>query len=303
MASAESGSFEFQGPTPDAREVRAWTNAPLPFDGLSPSQRALRAGLREGLTQLRGDAGDILHATYFGPKDRRADVENLLLYNVDQGGKSFRAAAEQGVRFELGEGAALRAPSGRLWPCAYRYRCAFRGASFSAWRPARELAAFGPVDLGNFPSEHRLAQVWLALRRARVNVAEEPLRPQIPFGVRLRLEAPGSEFAAPELVKSVVDGTVAALQAHGDRGTVDDMSTRLAEQLGASGEGLARELLDDRRAVLGVTRRLLYRRAAGVQWDPGDNLCLAGEVLVEPGSAWALSGIVEELVRPTRREG
>jgi hypothetical protein len=294
--SAESESFELEGPTRYGHEVCAWSDAPLPFDNLSPSQRALRTGLRERLAQLTAEGGEILHATYSGPKDPRADVENLLLYNVDQAGTSLRAAAAHGVRFELDEGAVLEAPSGRPWRCSYRYRVAPREAGFSAWRPARELAGF--------PSEHRLAQVWLALRRASVRVAAEPVRPETRFGVRLELQAPASQFAAPELVKSLVDGTVAALQAHADRGTVEDVSARLATQLGASAEELAQELLDDRGAVLGVTRRLLYPRARGVQWDPADHLCLAGDVLVEPGSAagWTISGVVEEL-RPTTAGG
>ncbi len=276
----------------------------MPFDNLSPSQRALRTGLRARLTQLPVHASEILHATYSGPKDPRADVENLLLYNVDQGGKSLRAAAAHGVRFELDEGAILAAPSGRPWRCSYRYRGAPLGARFSAWRPARELAAFEAVDLGRFPSEHRLAQVWLALRQSSVRVAADPVRPEARFGVRLRLQTPASQSAAPELVKSVVDGTVAALQAHGDRGTVDDVSARLAAQLGPSATELAQKLLDDRGAVLGVTRRLLYPRAKGVQWDPADHLCLAGELLVESGSAagWTISGVVEELRRVTRGE-
>lgn len=270
--SAEPESFELEGPTPHRREVRAWSDAPLPFDNLSPSQRALRTCLPERLAQLTAEGGEILHATYSGPKDPRADIENTLLYNVDQGGRSLRAAAGHGVRFELDEGAVLEAPSGRPWRCSYRYRVAPREAGFSAWRPTRELAAFEAVDLGRFPSEHRLAQVWLALRRASGRVASEPIRPETRFGVRLRLQTAASQSAAPELVKSLVDGALAALQAHADRGTVEDVSARLATQLGASPEELARELLDDRGAVLGVARRLLYptgdRRAMGFRRPP-----------------------------------
>ncbi len=64
----------------------------MPFDNLSPSQRALRTGLRERLAQLPVRVSEILHATYSGPKDPRADVENLLLYNVDQGGELPRGS-------------------------------------------------------------------------------------------------------------------------------------------------------------------------------------------------------------------
>jgi hypothetical protein len=64
--------------------------------------------------------------------------------------------------------------------------------------------------------------------------------------------------------------------------------TSLAEDPGE----VARLLLDDRRAVLGVVDRLVYLRAAGVQWGPCDHLCVVGEVRRREGSAedWRLSG-------------
>ena len=55
---------------------------------------------------------------------------------------------------------------------------------------------------------------------------------------------------------------------------------------------IARALLDDRRAVLGITGRLVHLRGTGVQWNPADHLCAAGQLLCRqaPGGEWTPSG-------------
>ena len=46
--------------------------------------------------------------------------------------------------------------------------------------------------------------------------------------------------------------------------------------------------------VLGVVPRLVFLRGDAVQWNPGDDWCVAGEVLTAPpeptGTGWAISG-------------
>jgi len=55
---------------------------------------------------------------------------------------------------------------------------------------------------------------------------------------------------------------------------------------------IAETLLNDRRAVLGTTDMLVHPRGTGVQWNPADHLCMAGQVLCRPapGGTWTLSG-------------
>jgi hypothetical protein len=57
-------------------------------------------------------------------------------------------------------------------------------------------------------------------------------------------------------------------------------------------------LLDRERAVLGTVPRLLHLRGEGVAWAPADDLCLAGQLLLEHpgGDAWTLSGRVFEIL-------
>ena len=66
----------------------------------------------------------------------------------------------------------------------------------------------------------------------------------------------------------------------------------MAANVGEQPKAITQMLADDRNAVLGVPRRLLYLRGTGVQWMPGDHMCMAGQVLCEAATAdtWTLSG-------------
>ena len=121
-----------------------------------------------------------------------------------------------------------------------------------------------------------------------------PAVPATPFAVFLTLGYPRARSvgADPELVKALIDGTVAAFQAHGDQASAAVIAARLAVVTGQPAGLIAQALLDDGRAVLGVTDRLVHLRGTGVQWNPADHLCMAGQVLCReaPGDAWTLSG-------------
>ena len=52
--------------------------------------------------------------------------------------------------------------------------------------------------------------------------------------------------------------------------------------------------------MLGAVPRLVHLRGDAVQWNPGDDWCDAGELLVAPpatGTGWAISGQIVELAR------
>jgi hypothetical protein len=108
----------------------------------------------------------VLHATFFGDKDAKADVENVVLYYID----SFRVAGRNGIRFELGA-AVPSAPDGAEYPFCYRYALVPRSGAFADWQQGRTLASFDWTDLGAFAGEKKAAQVWLALARGQVEVA------------------------------------------------------------------------------------------------------------------------------------
>lgn len=88
-----------------------------------------------------------------------------------------------------------------------------------------------------------------------------------------------------------------AFQAHEDTSTVSDLALRLSRHVPASTGEIEAALLRTDVAVLGVVPRLLHARGDGVQWAPGDNLSIAGELLVtEPtNAAWGMRGTITEL--------
>ena len=171
-------------------------------------------------------------ASYAGFKPANMDAENLLLYNIDAtAGGCFQPSTRHGVRFELAAGPRRDPPSGRHFACSYQYRLISPDSDLSYWRPVRRLARFTGADLGRFPSARRLEQVWLAIHRAAAEVASEPsVRPATPFAVFLTLGHPRAKTvgAGPELVKALIDGTVAAFQAHGDQASAAVIAARLA---------------------------------------------------------------------------
>ncbi len=76
-----------------------------------------------------------------------------------------------------------------------------------------------------------------------------------------------------------------------------EIAARLAVATGRPSGPIAQMLLNDRRAVLGITDMLVHPRGNGVQWNPADHLCMAGQVLCRqaPGGTWTLSGEIHAI--------
>lgn len=287
---------EFEGPG-STRGVYAWLHSRIPFESLNTDQRRARSELRSRLSRLVAKEGEVLQASYAGPRHPGSDVENLLLYNVDMNGACFRRCATHGVRFEVASGG-LREPALRAgFSCAYAYRLVPANRDFEHWKVRRELARFDGVSVPAAPGS-LLGRTWLALHGAEPDLAPKPIEPAIPFAVRLTVHGADAPVSSPTVVKSLIDGTVAAFQAHGDPLTRDEIAYRIADSLGVGRRDAAHLLTRPERAVLGVRPRLAWPWRDGVQWNPGDDFCLAGEVLAAAGSEqWVLSGRVVEIER------
>ena len=287
--------WEIDGPEDEQRRVRLWSTRYIPFDHLNPDQHAARAALRLKVRSVAATADEILHASFAGSKPANMDMENLVLYNIDAAARGcFQPSTRNGVRFEKAADLHGDLPSGRPFDCSYQYQLISPDSDLSHWRPVRQLVSFTGADLGLFPSGKRLEQVWLAIHRAKAETVGQPVAPTASFAIFLTLSHPGGKSAGanPELVKALIDGTVAAFQAHGDRASAVEIAARLALTTGQPTGLITQALLDERRAVLGVTDRLVHLRGTGVQWNPADHLCVAGQVVCRqaPGTTWILSG-------------
>jgi hypothetical protein len=126
-----------------------------------------------------------------------------------------------------------------------------------------------------------------------------------PFAVFVRLGYPRSAdtVAGPVLIKALIDGVTAAFQAHTDQASLDEIARRIAATTSQPPEAVAAMLANAERAVLGHVDKFAYPRASGVQWNPGDHACMAGQVANEPaaGDSWTLSGQIQEVHPRLRR--
>jgi hypothetical protein len=291
-----SGTWEIDGPGP-LREAWLWADRYIPFDRLAPPMREARAALRSAVRTLSAGAGEILDASYAGRKPANMDLENLVLYNIDAtAGGCFAPAARHGVRFELAAGPRRDPPSGRARACSYRYRLIPPASELSCWRLTRLLARFTDARLGAFPASRRLEQAWLAIHRADAQTAEAGAGARVPFAVFLTLAGPRGATgpASPELVKALIDGTVAAFQGSAQPGRTAKPAARIAAATGEQPGVITQLLSDSTRAVLGAAGTLVHLRGEGVQWNPADHLCVAGQLLINQaaGNAWTLSGAI-----------
>jgi hypothetical protein len=274
-APRSGADWSVDGPSPTLRAVRAEAGFVLPYEPRTPAQLELRSELRERLRRLACRDDEVLHASFFGAKPANADVENLLLYNVDDSGGAF-AGAGRGIRFELSPRELPNAAHAFAW----LYRPVPRAAGFALWTPGETIAAWPAVALER-PLDR--AAVWLSFRTA---VGGELRSHPGSFGVRVALRpGDGGAVAPPRLVKPLLDGIVAALEAHGDGTTIGAVSDRLAAATGAAPEEIERLLADASAAPLGVVPRLAHLRAGGVQLTPADDRCVAAEVLVDAAAA------------------
>ncbi|GFM17222.1 uncharacterized protein PO1_contig-015-2 [Mycobacterium sp. PO1] len=289
------GRCFIHGPATDSPVVEAWADDYIRFERRPSWQEHLRSEIRSRCGQLVPSAGQVLHATFFGPKLPNADVENLALYYID----SFKTAGRNGIRFEYGA-VAPPTPDGAERSFCYRYELVPRSGSFTHWQEGRTLASFDWTDLGDFVGEKKLAQVWLALAQSQVELAEPACAPETPFAVRVQVRPPhGRQPVLGNLVKGIFDGVISAFQAHADTTVLPEVVARIATVLPADPAEIEKHLLDQRRAVLGVLPRLVSPYRESVKWDPADHWCVAGELLAadQVGPHWAIKG---ELIEVTR---
>lgn len=250
-----------EGPAADRRIVQAWAQDYIRYGAARPSwQQDIRADLRTRLSQLHPAAAQVVHATFVGDKPDDADIENLLLYNIE----AFKAAGANGIRFEQGT-TVPAAPDGADYPFHYSYELAPVSDGFREWQVVRELASFDWADLGAFAGERKVAQVWLAVKSNRPTAADARLPKDTPFAVTVTIRPPHTkrEPRLDLLMKSVFDGVIAAFQAHTSTAVLSDVAARLSTVVPADPLEIARHLTDTTHAVLGTVHQLVRPQLVG----------------------------------------
>jgi len=264
--------------------VEAWSSERLKFDVRDSWHRDFRDDLRRAIRTL-GGGESLLAATYGSIVHDSCDTENILFYNVGAG--CFTEVARLGIRFER-HFDCPSPPDDLPIPALHhhRYERVEPGRLFLNVREHELLGEFSEVALPRLTEETKPAAVWLPVRRALLDAPHgttSDRRSLQPFALRLRLQAPRPRPQPVRIIKPLLDGTIAAFQRH-DGSQLDAVAQRLAAQLSSSVAEITPLLVDPRVAPLGAAR-LVVLRAAGVQWQPADDRCMACELMVEESDA------------------
>ena len=289
-ARGQADAVRVEGVSPTHPSVEAWSTSRLPFEpgrvAARPWLPAFRSQLRDALASIVAPEGEMLVAEFATDEQHVFDVENVLLYNV--GLDAFRSSGREGVRFErrAWELAPLVLPGAH---CFHRYRTTAIGDE-ARRNSGAPLATWTGVECDALADEPTASVAWLAMRTAEAHVIGAA-SPGARFQIHLTLEVPRTATAsAVHLLKPLLDGTISAF--HDYVGPdLDQMSLRLAAALREEQPRIRSLLAGSGLAVLGP-RRVIGGWGETTQWNPADDLCVSGSLLIhrEDSQRWLLSG-------------
>ena len=286
-------------PDVDRPSVEAWSADRLPFEPKGWKLQ-FRDDLREALRRLCFVSGSNLVALYVSPGEEYCDAENIIFYNV--GAASFAHLKCRSIRFERVFSQPPTTPmSGPIgWKHYLSYVLSKEAKGFTYWEPTRLLAKWEQLPCGKITSSSTVESVWhrfkLGIGAGRVQrlITSEAIASNL--GLQVTVHVPkGTNLNLTSVIKPVFDGIVTAFSR--DEGGMDLATERLAAALGIGQEELICLLEDETMAVLG-SRRLVRPRGRGVQWNPNDDLLVAGEFSFAddaPEGEWRLSGKLFEI--------
>lgn len=245
----------------------------------------MRNDIKEAVKSLDCRSGLILHGSYVSSVMETCDAENILFYNVDNTAASFVRSTRLGIEFERSFSQPPSAPSpfGGSASHYLQYKMTSGGpGNFSYWKHGKVLASFEEVRCEPF-SRLSPADIWYSMKTGG---GLNPLvfRHSSYFGLQIALSKPNPHIPvnlAGE-VKPIFDGVISALHQH-DGNDGDEVSRRISSRLGKEPRELLELLNEPSTNVLG-TRRLVWRRATYVQWNPADERCVAGELVLDEDS-------------------
>jgi hypothetical protein len=269
----EGDSYFVSGPSND-HVVEVWSASRIPFDPKG-KMRDLREQIRSAIRRFRPSTPSLCYGLYVSPDRSFCDAENVLFYNVDGVGV-FSGLFRLGVCFEraFADTPAPKEPLGFEPRHYHRYQL----VSDAVWRYWRATATIGSSTALLPRGELSVHRVWWQLQQGRVQPVDDIEGAPHQFGLRMTTRNIALQSTAT--LKRLVDGVVAAFQAH-DESQLHVCSSRLAALIGQDERAVSRALVDARNACLGV-RRLLWPRSTGVQWNPADDQCVAATITVLP---------------------
>lgn len=289
--SKSSNLYRVLGPTTGHGFVEVWSRARLPFEPKG-WLKDLRSEIRAAVGTLDCGSEQVIHAIFASSTMDLFDVENVLFYNVGTG--YFARSARWGLRFERSFAEPPPMYEGAVAPNYQSYRLEPKQEGFTHWTASHRLAEWDSVSCRPISAGTRAESVWYDMKRGTIRVLGGTGQGVKRFGLALTIHAPnGSMLNLAAVVKPFFDGVVASFHQHDDAAD-KEVSRRLALSLGVGLNEIHAALQDRERNILG-TRRLLWPWGDYVQWNPADDSCAAGSLMLEHSERWHLSGQLFEV--------
>jgi hypothetical protein len=257
--------------------VELWSLSRLPFEPTGEVGE-MRVELANKLSLLRCASDQLLHGIYASVLKDACDVENILFYNVGLG--PFARSSPRGLRFERMFQDPPPAPRS-LSNSALHYHCycpADVKGDFQHWSRGRILARWQLV-LNSPATLQNASRAWWLLKSqlGKLQIGTDSELGW--FGLSIQIRAHRRyRFNAPALIKPLFDGVISAFHSYNGK-RIDSVAAVLSRQLNLPADEVARDLLSSDMAVLGA-RQLLWPWRDSVQWNPADERCVAGELLL-----------------------
>ncbi|NLC45189.1 MAG: hypothetical protein GX783_13025 [Clostridiales bacterium] len=276
-------------PEDDNKSVELWSKIRLPFE---PKGWLLemRNSLRSRLRTMHNSENTMLQAQYVSNEEGYFDVENVLIYNVGSG--SFTDLCRRGLCFERVFSLPIQPKNiEEIFPHYQRYSLIDPSQGSLYWAKEQILAYWTEVSCPDLKGDIKPHSFWYAIKSGTVEVIDKLKLPSY-FGLKLKINAPrGTRINLASVIKPLLDGIISGFHSH-DGSYNPIVVGRLTRSLGEEESHIERMLMEQSKAVLGI-RNLVHPFGTGIQWNPGDDFCVAAKVVIDDcivGTSWSLEG-------------
>ncbi len=264
--------------------VEIWSIERIPFEPKGWLLE-LRENMKKSISQIISKKQYILHASYHSIIRERCDLENILFYNI--GASCFSEIVREGIRFERLFANAPAFEGTEEFPHYLKYQLQKKQGGFLYWKRGVPSYHFQSITIPKLKPEI----IWHAMLTQSEMKVDKSLKKRDKFGLSITLAIPNRmNTNAVSVVKPLFDGVIASFHQHNGM-DIDEISNRLSMKLDGDSNELKVLLRNDAANLLG-RRRLLWLRGQGVQWNPRDDDCVAGELLIRKakGNDYHISG-------------
>lgn len=258
----------------------------LPFEPKGTLLK-MREDLKTALWNMPYEQEQILYGTYsFVENGRRdVDVDNILIYNVQQGKNGstvFQHLCRNGLILEK-----FKYPHSlekdKQVPYQYfqQYTMVDKRKQQTYWNFNKLIISWEDIRIRTLYND--LVLYWKDIKdnHNRIYIAAKDDVKDEKYGMEIILYT-NTEYNLAGKLKYMIDGITAAFHSHTGK-DLSEISQRIAVKLSIPARDIADILIDSQYAVLGK-RRLVWLFRKGIQWNPADDRFAFIKILIKPSA-------------------